>query len=187
MAGSAVRRHRFAALALWSREFETLAAQAGAAYRNVQARYSAAGDSVDELRAACQRLLALERRRGYSLAGPHRDDLLWTRDGRPLSEQASSGEVARTVALVKLAEWSAVARASGEPPLLAADDFDAGLSEGWVEEFFDALPAQAAVLLTTAAPRERWAGRASAVLEMRAGSARAIPGAADAPHALRAV
>jgi DNA replication and repair protein RecF len=187
VAGSAVRRHRFAALALWAREFETLAAQAGAQYRNVRAEYSAAGDSVEELRAACQRLLPLERRRGYSLAGPHRDDLLWTRDGRPLSEQASSGEVARTVALVKLAEWSAVAKASGEPPLLAADDFDAGLSEGWVEEFFDALPSGAAVLLTSAAPRERWASRASAVLEMREGSARAIPGSAPHTHALRAV
>ena len=173
VAGAAVRRHRRAALSLWKDEFEPLARDAGEAYRGVRAEYSAKGDSVEELRAACQKLLPLERRRGYSLAGPHRDDLLWTRNGRPLAEEASSGEVARTVALVKLAEWSAVAKAAGEPPLFAADDFDAGLSEGWVQEFFDALPGETQVFLTTAAPASRYGSsrRASAVLEMRQGRA----------------
>jgi DNA replication and repair protein RecF len=187
VAGAAVRRHRRAALGLWKEEFEPLARAAGEAYRGVRAEYSAAGDSVDELRADCQRLLPLERRRGFSLAGPHRDDLLWTREGRPLAAEASSGEVARTVALIKLAEWSAVARAAGEPPLFAADDFDAGLSEGWVEEFFDALPAQAEVLLTTAAPAGRWSKRAAAVLEMRGGCARPASKDVASNRALRAV
>ena len=186
VAGAAVRRHRRAALGLWYEEFELLAREAGEAYRGVRAEYSAAGDSAEELRAACQRLLPLERRRGYSLAGPHRDDLLWTRDGRPLASEASSGEVARTVALVKLAEWSAVAKSAGEPPLFVADDFDAGLSESWVEEFFDALPAHAQVLLTTTAPPARFGLGASkhpaAVLEIQRGSVRAA-----APHGLRAV
>ncbi len=86
----------------------------------------------------------------------------------------------RTVALVKLAEWTALHKASGEPPLFGADDFDAGLSEGWVEEFFDALPEGASVLLTTAAPPARWARRAAAVLEVRAGCV-------SGPRGLRAV
>jgi DNA replication and repair protein RecF len=175
VAGSAVRRHRRDALPAFEREFEELARQAGGDYAEIRVEYKADGDSPEALRAACQRLLALERRRGYSLSGPHRDDLVWSRRGKPLCAQASSGEAARTVALAKLAEWSAVARATGEPPLFAADDFDAGLSEAWVEEFFDALPQQAVVLLTTAAPVARWARRAAAVLEVRGGvvSARA--------------
>jgi len=180
VAGSAVRRHRRGALAAWAEEFEGLARAAGPAYVEVRADYSASADSAEALRSACERLLPLERRRGHSLAGPHRDDLVWTRAGKPLALEASTGEVARTVALVKLAEWSAVARAAGQPPLFAADDFDAGLAEGWVEEFFDALPAGAAVLLTTAAPTARWARRASAVLEMRQGRV-------GAPRALYAV
>ncbi len=180
VAGAAVRRHRRAALELWAAEFRPLAASAGGAYGQVRAEYSAGDDSVEALRSACERALPLERRRGHSLAGPHRDDLVWTRAGRPLAPEASTGEVARTVALVKLAEWSAVAQAAGQPPLLAADDFDAGLSEGWVDEFFDALPARAAVLLTTAAPPARWASRAAAVLEMRLGRV-------EAPRALYAV
>ena len=169
-AGDAVRRHRRAALLLWEREFSERAAQAGPNYAGIRVSYEAQGDSPEALRDACRRLLPLERRRGYSLAGPHRDDLSWTRLGKPLAPQASAGEAARTVALSKLAEWSAVARMIGESPLFGADDFDAGLSEAWVEEFFDALPRDAAVLLTTASPPARWARRATAVLEVRDGA-----------------
>jgi DNA replication and repair protein RecF len=175
VAGAEVRRHRRAALTEWERDFRQLALRAGRDYAEIGVAYSAAEDSVEALRKDCERLLPLERRRGYSLAGPHRDDLVWTRRGRPLSPQASSGEIARAVALVKLAEWRAVHRAVGEPPLFGADDFDAGLSETWVEEFFDALPEEAAVLLTTAAPPSRWSRRASAVLEVRGGSVSTTP------------
>lgn len=177
VAGSAVRRHRRAALLIWEREFGELARQAGPEYAEIQVRYAAQGDSdshdgdsPEQLRQACERVQSLEKRRGYSLAGPHRDDLLWTRRGKPLSSQASAGEALRTVALSKLAEWSAVAKASGELPLFAADDFDAGLSEGWVEEFWNALPAEATVLLTTASAPARWARRAGGLLEVSGGS-----------------
>ena len=179
VAGAAVRRHRRAALEIWSGEFAALSRQAGPEYAEIEVRYDAAGhghggssaeDSIEELRRSCERLGALERRRGYSLAGPHRDDLLWTRRGRPLASQASAGEALRTVALGKLAEWSAVAKASGERPLFAADDFDAGLSEGWVEEFWDALPSDANVFLTTASASSRWARRAGALLEVSQGA-----------------
>jgi DNA replication and repair protein RecF len=173
VAGSALRRHRRAALSIWERVFHELARQAGPNYAEIRVDYSVQGDSVEELRDACERLLPLERRRGYSLAGPHRDDLVWTRMDRPLSQQASAGETARTVALAKLAEWSAVARATGEAPLFGADDFDAGLSEAWAEEFFEALPEEAAVVLTTTSPAARWARRACAVLEVRGGAASA--------------
>jgi DNA replication and repair protein RecF len=132
------------------------------------------------MRKACERLAALERRRGYTLVGPHRDDLVWKRRGRAFAAEASSGEIARMVALAKLAEWKSVAKAAGEPPLFGADDFDAGLSEASVEEFFETLPREAAVLLTTAAPAARWSRRATAVLEVRGGSI-------AAPRALRAV
>ncbi len=86
------------------------------------------------------------------------------------------------MALAKLAEWKAVAKAAGESPLFGADDFDAGLSEASVEEFFETLPSNAAVLLTTAAPSARWSRRAAAVLEVRGGAV-----AVAVPRALRAV
>jgi len=131
--------------------------------------YSAEGESEEDFRTACARLLCAERRRGHSLAGPQRDDLLWERGAMALAATASAGELARTVALAKLAEWRAVSRAAQESPLFGVDDFDAGLSAGWVEEFFAALPPAETVLLTTASEPSRWRRLPGAVLEMRAG------------------
>ena len=173
MSGAAVRRHRVTALALWEREFRRIAGDAGGDYAEICVTYAGGSDDADQIRAACRRVAALEKRRGYSLAGPHRDDLDWSRRGRPLAAEASSGEIARTLALVRLAEWRSVAAAAGEPPLFGADDFDAGLSEVSAEEFFEALPAEAAVVLTTASAPARWARRAAAVIEVRGGSASA--------------
>ena len=181
LAGAAVRRHRREALQEWTDFFEPLCRDAGPEYSSIQTSYQADGNTLteDELRASCERLAAIERRRGHSLAGPHRDDLLWERAGRPLAETASAGELARTIALVKLAEWRAIAKASDEAPLFAADEFDAGLSEAWVEAFLEALPEAETVLLTTASEPAKWRGRADAVLEMREGRVaerpRAVP------------
>ena len=167
--GAAVRRHRRAALEEWTSFFGPLCRDAGEEYAGLRATYLAEGESEEDLRAACARLASTEQWRGHSLAGPQRDDLLWERGGKPLAETASAGELARTAALVKLAEWRTIARATGETPLFAADEFDAGLSAGWVEAFVQALPPAETVLLTTASEPGRWRHLAGAVLEMRAG------------------
>ena len=169
LAGSAVRRHRREALGEWLLFFETLCREAGPEYEAIRVNYSAQGESEEDLRAACARMLSAERRRGHSLAGPQRDDLLWERGGRALAATASAGELARTVALAKLAEWRAVSRAAEEPPLFGVDEFDAGLSNGWVEAFLAALPPAETVLLTTASEPSRWRLLPGAVLEMRDG------------------
>jgi len=179
-AGAAVRRHRILALEIWEREFRELAREAGGDFGEIRVRYTGASDDPDEIRKAFRRLAGLEKRRGYTLAGPHRDDLAWSRRGRPLAAEASSGEIARTVALVRLAQWRSVSAAAGEAPLFGADDFDAGLSESSAEEFFETLPRDAAVVLTTAGPHGRWARRAAAVVEVR-------DGVASPTRALRAV
>jgi DNA replication and repair protein RecF len=171
VSGAAVRRHRLAALRVWEAEFSALAAETAGDYADIRVAISASDDSVEALRAECERVSHVERRRGYSLAGPHRDDLRWSRRGAPLASQASSGEISRTVALAKLAEWRAMERFGGEAPLFAADDFDAGLSESWAAELLDRLPEGASVLLTSAAPPSRFGRRIAAVLEMRAGCA----------------
>lgn len=170
LAGAAVRRHRREALAQWRAFFDPLAKDAGPEYAGIRADYPAGDETVENLREACARMLPAERRRGYSLCGPHRDDMNWTRDGRPLAAEASSGEVLRTVALAKLAEWHAVCAARRETPFFAADDFDAGLSRPSVEAFLSALPERAQAVLTTASDPARWKGRAT-VVWMRAGRA----------------
>ena len=178
LSGAAVRGARLRALAEWMVFFAPLARDHGPAYGAIEAAYGPAegtggdGATATALREALERLQPVERRRGHTLAGPHRDDLLWTRAGKPLAATASSGEVHRVAALVRLAEWHAVAKAAGEPPFFGADDFDMGLSPAGADAFFGLLPAGAPVILTTASDPARWKRRAAAVYEMRQGSAR---------------
>jgi DNA replication and repair protein RecF len=179
--GTAVRRHRRAALDRWRSDFEPLAGEAGKEYSAVQIAYLSDGESEEDLRAGCRRLLPVERRRGHSLTGPHRDDIQFTRHGRPLASQASAGELHRMVALLKLAEWRAIRAATGEPPLLGVDEFDAGLSAEWARAFVGSLPDTegGTVLLTSAGDPSRWKGLVAGVLEMRAGRVAGRPRAVN--------
>ena len=174
-AGAAVRRHRREALKEWFSFFAPLAREAGPEYAEIRVDYAAQEDSEGDLAAACARLGSAERRRGHALAGPQRDELAFSRAGRPLAAEASAGELHRAVALAKLAEWHAVAKAAGEPPLFGVDEFDAGLSAGWAEAFLASLPRAETVLLTTASEPSRWRRIAVDVLEMRAGRAARRP------------
>jgi DNA replication and repair protein RecF len=169
--GTAVRRHRRKALCQWREAFLALARDAGPEYAQIHVDYLAGEETEEELRAACQRLVGVERRRGHTLAGPHRDDMAWTRRGQALTGQASGGEIHRAVGLAKLAEWRTVARATGERPLFAVDEFDAGLATGWVEALLDALPEAETLLLTTASEPGRYGRRVDHVVEIRTGRA----------------
>ena len=168
--GSAVRRHRRKALAEFTPVFASLAADAGTEYSTISIGYVGEGETEQDLRTALSKLSAAERRRGYTLSGPHRDDVAWTRRGRPLSGQASAGEIHRTVALAKIAEWHTIEKASGNPPLFGVDEFDAGLSPEWVEALVRELPKAPTVLLTTASEPSRWRRWAEEVLEIRGGA-----------------
>ncbi len=99
-------------------------------------RLSAGGDddlAADVVSAPLSRLAAAigsalsslrdrETAQGVTLAGPHRDELLVTLDGRPAAPFASRGQ-ARSIALsLKLAEASLLRKATGRRPILALDD-----------------------------------------------------------------
>jgi DNA replication and repair protein RecF len=177
--GWEVRRHRQEALSVWKEIFQDLADQAGPEYRRIQAVYQMEESTPEELRQALKRLAPIERRRGHTLKGPHRDDLVWSRDGRPLAGQASAGEIHRIVGLIKFAEWRTVAAMTEEKPILAIDEFDAGLSPGWVEALISTLPEAETVLLTSAAEPGRHARWAGHILEIRSGRAVARPRAVN--------
>lgn len=165
--GEAVRRHRKAALEAWTTAFSSLLASDGQEYSEVTLSYSC-GEASD-LRTTLKKLLPIERARGRSLAGPHRDDLVWTRAGRPLEGRASAGEIHRLVTLAKLAEWRVVRDAAGEAPIFGVDDFDAGLSSRSLERFLAGLPQSATVVLTSASDPARFRGTAASLLRMSGG------------------
>jgi DNA replication and repair protein RecF len=63
-----------------------------------------------------------ELARGVTLAGPHRDDVVITLDGRPARAAASQGQQRSIVLAWKLAEVRHLAAATGTTPVLLLDD-----------------------------------------------------------------
>lgn len=59
---------------------------------------------------------------GTTLVGPHRDDLSFELDGRPLASFASRGQQRTTILAFKLAELDLLTALDGHPPLLLLDD-----------------------------------------------------------------
>ena len=167
VAGEAVRRHRRAALEVFREAFFLLLEGAGKEYSEVALSYSC-GEHLD-LSETLKKLLPIERARGRSLAGPHRDDLTWSRGGRPLEGRASAGEIHRLLTLAKVAEWRVVRDAAGEAPLFGVDDFDAGLSARSLAGFLAGLPDATTVILTSASDPARFRGFAASVLRMENG------------------
>lgn len=167
IAGEAVRRHRRETLKLFGEAFSELSKEAGPEYSAISLSYSV--EEGSDLKKTLEDLLSVELLRGRTLAGPHRDDLVWGRAGHPLENRASAGEIHRIVTLAKLAEWRVVRDAAGEPPLFGVDDFDAGLSQRSLDGFFAGLPEGATVVLTTASDPSQFRGIAATVLPMAAG------------------
>lgn len=66
--------------------------------------------------------LELDRARGFTGAGPHREDLVARFDGRPVQETASRGEVRTAVLALKIIELKIIEELRGTPPLLLLDD-----------------------------------------------------------------
>jgi DNA replication and repair protein RecF len=64
----------------------------------------------------------LDRQRGFTGAGPHREDLGVLFDGRPSQETASRGEVRTVVLALKITELKLIEAARGITPLLLLDD-----------------------------------------------------------------
>ena len=64
----------------------------------------------------------LDRDRGFTGAGPHREDLSVSFDGRPIQEVASRGEVRTAVLALKIIELKVIEDLRGMPPLLLLDD-----------------------------------------------------------------
>ena len=59
---------------------------------------------------------------GTTLVGPHRDDLVFELDGRPLASFASRGQQRTAILAFKLAELDLLTILDGRPPLLLLDD-----------------------------------------------------------------
>lgn len=95
----------------------------------------------------------LERIRGTTLAGPHRDDLEISIDGLPARTHASHGEGWLAALALCLAAHATIEQVVHEPPVLLLDDPFTLLDPERRERLVEALP-RTQVLLTAADPAE---------------------------------
>jgi DNA replication and repair protein RecF len=78
------------------------------------------------------KLIALEteeRKVGFSLAGPHRDDWVFLLGGEPLKGHGSQGEVRSALLALKLAEVVLFQKVTGHQPLFLLDDLSSELDQ----------------------------------------------------------
>lgn len=100
-------------------------------YRSEALRTDSAPHSSDEIMEGLMQLLAKksgdERFKGTTLAGPHRDDLEFSLNGRPLKIHGSQGELRSFILALKMAEIEYIKRRHLAPPVLLLDDMTSEL------------------------------------------------------------
>lgn len=86
---------------------------------------------------------------GYTLIGPHKDDLVITIGGKEVGCFASEGQQRSCVTTLHLAEWHRLQQASELPPLFLIDDVGMGLDTNRKERLIAELSQLGQVFLTT--------------------------------------
>ncbi len=66
--------------------------------------------------------LDIDKERGFTMLGPHRDDIVPMLDGHPLHQAASRGETRTILLALKLLELASIEAAHGLKPILLLDD-----------------------------------------------------------------
>ena len=85
------------------------------------------GSAQGVLEAALTERLRDEVRQGFTLSGPHRDNLIFLLDGRPVHRFASMGQLKSVLLAWKLAEARFLESKTGQRPVLLMDDIFFGV------------------------------------------------------------
>lgn len=119
----ALREDRAAAVELVREPFAQRAEQLGLeGEATLEYRPRSRARGPEEFAAELRERLEGELERGFSAHGPHRDELLFRRDGRELRTYGSQGEQRLSLLALLLAERSVLARERDSTPLMLLDD-----------------------------------------------------------------
>lgn len=113
----------------------------------------AGSGAADALRAAYQKQFeknrAQEKESGFTRIGPHRDELLFLINGKPMKTYASQGEHKTMVIALKLAEFYYLQQQRTEAPLLLFDDIFGELDANRIRLMLSQLSHFGQVFVTT--------------------------------------
>jgi DNA replication and repair protein RecF len=99
-----------------------------------------------------------ERLRQTTMIGPHRDEVTFLLNDRPLRHHASQGEQRSFVIALKMAEIELARRTRGEPPILLLDDLTSELDPTRNRNLFDYLRQMELQVFITTTSRTALAG-----------------------------
>lgn len=107
----------------------------------------------EELSQAFQRVFdqkrSQEQEYGTTLFGPHRDDLLFLLNGKPMKDYASQGEHKTFIIALKLAEFHHLEQQRLQPPILLFDDIFGELDADRIHQMLQKLSNIGQVFVTT--------------------------------------
>lgn len=107
----------------------------------------------DEISSALNVSSRIERERGTTVVGPHRDDLEFFLNDRPIREHGSQGQQKSFVMALKMAEIEHLNETSGRLPVLLLDDMTAELDNDRIKHLLDFLISRnLQVFITTTDP-----------------------------------
>ena len=142
-----LQRARAAYTQSLARAFDAIVAEHRYRVSNVRMEYRPS--PVENLRS----LRSAELRARLSQAGPQRDLLEFTVDGRAAAEVLSGGEMKMIVLLLKFAKLELFRRRFEEAAIFLLDDVDAELDLEILENLLAKMPAETQVFATSAKPR----------------------------------
>lgn len=117
---------------------------------NMKARYvSSLGTDKGKMLEELHRRRRQEMQRRVTLAGPHRDDIVFTMEGRSLKLCASQGQLRSLALALRLAESVYMSDVQGNKAIILLDDCFSELDKGRCRRLFEYLCGLGQVLLTT--------------------------------------
>lgn len=116
--------------------------------------YCCAGAGEGQLRGELERCFERERRLGQTLAGPHRDDIEFTVEGRPVRLYGSQGQQRSVILAFKTAQIIDLEGLTGESPVLLLDDMTSELDRHRQAFFFRFLLERRGQVFITTTERE---------------------------------
>jgi DNA replication and repair protein RecF len=118
----------------------------------IEYRPSAAASSEAELEAELEDATEKDVERGFTVVGPHRDDVRIEAGGRELRRFGSQGQQRLALLALLLAERDALAESAGMRPVLLLDDVMSELDHARRRLLLDVLLGGGQTLITTADP-----------------------------------